>query len=75
MKQFLQYRSAGFAFTGYDMPGCVEDGAWMIRENSSVAVVVAAVVALSFLNILHILYEGVFQDRAISRRVGPKQHQ
>ena len=30
---------------GYDIPGCVEDGAWMLWENSSV-VVVAVVVAL-----------------------------
>ena len=34
-------RSEGFALTGYDIPGCVEDGAWMLWENSSVAVVVA----------------------------------
>ena len=41
------HRSEGFALTGYDIPGCVEDGAWMLWENSSVAVVavVAAVVA------------------------------
>ena len=24
------YRSEGFALTGYDIPGCVEDGAWML---------------------------------------------
>ena len=35
-------RSEGFALTGYDIPGCVEDGAWMPWENSS-AVAVAAV--------------------------------
>ena len=29
---------------GYDIPGYVEDGAWMLWENSSVAVVAAAVV-------------------------------
>ena len=40
------YRSEGFAFTGYDIPGCVEDGAWMLWENSSVAVVVVAVAHL-----------------------------
>ena len=47
------HRSEGFALTGYDIPGCVEDGAWMLWENSSVvAVVVAAVaVARSFLGI------------------------
>ena len=39
-------RSEGFALTGYDIPGCVEDGAWMLWENSSV-VVVAAVVAVA----------------------------
>ena len=37
------YRSEGFALTGYDIPGCVDDGAWMLQENSSVVVV--AVVA------------------------------
>ena len=36
------YRSEGFALTGYDIPGCMEDGAWMLWENSSV---VAAAVA------------------------------
>ena len=36
------YRSEGFALTGYDIPGCVEDGAWMLWENSSVAAVAAA---------------------------------
>ena len=41
----LLYRSEGFALTGYDIPGCVEDGAWMLWENSSVAAVVAAAVA------------------------------
>ena len=35
-------RSEGFALTGYDIPGCVEDGAWMLWRNSSVAVAVAA---------------------------------
>ena len=35
-------RSEGFALTGYDIPGCVDDGAWMPWENSS-AVAVAAV--------------------------------
>ena len=39
---FLSYRSEGFALTGYDIPGCMEDGAWMLWENSS-AVAVAAV--------------------------------
>ena len=37
------YRSEGFALTGYDIPGCVDDGAWMLWENSSAAVAVAAV--------------------------------
>ena len=40
---YVYDRSEGFAFTGYDIPWCVEDGACMIWENSSVAVV--AVVA------------------------------
>ena len=37
------YRSEGFALTGYDIPECVEDGAWMLWRNSSV--VAAAAVA------------------------------
>ena len=36
------YRSEGFALTGYDIPGCVDDGAWMLQENSSVVVAVVA---------------------------------
>ena len=38
-------RSEGFALTGYDIPGCVEDGAWMLRENSSVVAAVVVAVA------------------------------
>ena len=38
------YRSEGFALTGYVVPGCVEDGTWMLWENSSVVVAVVAVV-------------------------------
>ena len=37
----IEHRSEGFAFTGYDIPGCVQDGAWRLWENSSVAVVAA----------------------------------
>ena len=37
-------QSEGFTLTGYDIPGCVEDGTWMLRENSSVAIAVVAVV-------------------------------
>ena len=39
------YRSEGFALTGYDIPGSVEDGAWMLWRNSSVAAVAAAAVS------------------------------
>ena len=41
------HRSEGFALPGYDIPGCMEDGAWMPWENSSVvaAAVAAAAVA------------------------------
>ena len=39
-------RSEGFALTGYDIPGCVEDGAWMLWENSSVAAVAVVVAHL-----------------------------
>ena len=44
------YRSEGFAFTGYDIPGCMEDGAWMLRENSSVVVAVVVVAHPDFEN-------------------------
>ena len=37
------YRSEGFALTGYDIPGCMEDGAWTLWRNSSAAVAAAAV--------------------------------
>ena len=43
------HRSEGFALTGYVVPGCVEDEAWMLWENSSVVAVVVAVLARSFL--------------------------
>ena len=36
------YLSEGFALTGYDIPGCVEGGAWMLWGNSSVAAAVVA---------------------------------
>ena len=32
---------------GYDIPGFVEDGAWMLWENSSVVAVVVAVVVVA----------------------------
>ena len=41
----MLHRSEGFALTGYDIPGCMEDGAWMLWRNSSAAVVAAAAVA------------------------------
>ena len=47
MRQLGKCRSKGFAFTGYDIPGCVEDGAWMLWENSSVAVAAVAIVAVA----------------------------
>ena len=53
----VPYRSEGFALTGYDIPGCVEDGAWMLRENSSVAAVAAVVAAhLGFEKLLEFHY-------------------
>ena len=36
-------RSEGLALTGYDIPGCMEDGAWTLWRNSSAAVAAAAV--------------------------------
>ena len=39
-------RSEGFALTGYVVPGCVEDGTWILWENSSVVVAVAVVAHL-----------------------------
>ena len=48
---FPYRRSEGFALTGYVVPGCVEDGTWMLWENSSVVVaVVVAVLARYFLD-------------------------
>ena len=47
------YRSEGFALTGYDIPRCVEDGAWMPWENSSVVAVAAAVVAAAVAAVAH----------------------
>merc|ERR1711966_418114 len=44
-REVVSYRSEGFALTGYDIPGCVDDGAWMLWENSSVVAAVVAVVA------------------------------
>ena len=38
-------RSEGFALTGYDIPGCMEDGAWMLWRNSSVVAAAVAAVA------------------------------
>ena len=43
MFNYLTNRSEGFALTGYDIPGCMEDGAWMLWENSSAVAVAAAV--------------------------------
>ena len=40
---WLLGRCEGFALTGNDIPGCVEDGAWMLWENSSVVAVAVAV--------------------------------
>ena len=34
----LTGRSEGFALTGYDIPGCVDDGAWMLWESYSVVI-------------------------------------
>ena len=45
LAQLDTYRSEGFALTGYDIPGCMEDGAWMLWENSSAVAVVAAAAA------------------------------
>ena len=40
-------RSEGFALTGYDIPRCMEDGAWMLWRNSSVVAAVVVVVAVA----------------------------
>ena len=45
----MKHRSEGFALTGYDIPGCVEDGAWMLWENSSVVVAAAIAAAVAHL--------------------------
>ena len=36
----------GIAHTGYVVPGCVEDGAWLLWEHSSVAAAIVAVARL-----------------------------
>ena len=53
------HRSEGFALTGYDIPGCMEDGAWMLLENSSVAVAVVVAVAVA-VAVAHPDFENVF---------------
>ena len=44
--KYIYSRIRGIALTGYVVPGCVEDGAWMLWENSSAVAAVA--VARSF---------------------------
>ena len=41
----------GVVLAGYVVPGCVDDGACMLRQNSSVAVAVALLKLLDFLEI------------------------
>ena len=55
------YRSEGFALTGYDIAGCMEDGARMLWENSSVVVVAAGIVAVAHLDFEKLLelYYGI----------------
>ena len=45
-----QIHSVCVSLARYVVPGCVEDGAWMLWGNSSVAVVAAAVLARYFLD-------------------------
>ena len=40
----------GIALTGYVVPWCVEDGTWMLWENSSAVSVAVVVLARSFLD-------------------------
>ena len=72
----LYYLSEGFALTGYDTPGCVEDGAWMLQENSSV--VVAAVAHPDFENghFLRFITESELPecaDRSVSSKRVPRK--
>ena len=55
----IPYRSEGFALTGYDIPGCMEDGAWMLWEIFSVVAVVVAAVAHPGLEKLLEFYYGI----------------
>ena len=43
---YMLCRSEGFALTGYDIPGCMEEGACTLWENSSVAVAAVVVAHL-----------------------------
>ena len=43
------YQSEGLTITGYVVPGCVEDGAWMLWKKT---VVVVAVLVRSFSQLL-----------------------
>ena len=76
----LTDRSEGFALTGYDIPGCVEDGAWMLWDNSSVvAAVVAAVAHPDFENghFLRFITESELPecaDRSVSSKRVPPTH-
>ena len=49
MSQKPVWSEWGIALTGYVVPGCVEDGTWMLWENSSVVVAVV-VLARYFLD-------------------------
>ena len=45
------YQIEGFALKGCVVPGCLEDGAWMLWGNSSAAAAAVAVLARTFLDI------------------------
>ena len=51
LKTVIYNRSEGFTLTGYVVAGCLEDGASMLWENSSLIVVSVAVLARFFLDI------------------------
>ena len=50
VRKYYDRREGVVVLSGYVLAGCLEDGAWMLWQNSSAAVAVAVVVARFFLD-------------------------